>query len=513
MPYAAIKRATGGLNELAQAIAVPHEHRPQRTPSFPNLERTAVVPTVATGTLGVASAIQRDFTLIRSPTFPLWTACTPSVDTASLFYTATPAGLNGFCSLNAVGSACTFPPDPFTGYGSTGVDTPWTTAMLRRYPLSRTKDGRVFVPCPTVGYASVRFSFSGSFTGQLFTTFELWDGTGEITHYTVNVVAAGVNADFVDNVTLKGGFYRLHSIMVNNFSAGNVYLSTFSLGVTSGTNLFAPTGLGLSVYAPLFAPPEFTSSRVPYGSTRANAAAVLLSNVTAVLDKEGTINCARVPRVTANKAFAGVAASTSAFIALISSVYPKDRYFGPMEKGLYSYTLPDSSTDDFLDCVSDVIGPDGAMMPVFQLESFEYVSLITFSDIGGSGSTLAVTQDVHLEFRSSSMLFPVGYSSTSLESYHMAQMALAQQGVFFENPIHLAAIGSLIRAAVTRIAPVVAPYARQAAIAVGNKLLGSAVSTLNTKMAQMGLSSSSQPKSRTKLVVQKKKARPTPRRK
>lgn len=482
--------------ELAQAIAVPHEHRPQRVPSFPNLERTAVVPTVATGSIKVDAGVSRDFTLIRSPTYPLWTMTEKSTAAAAAFYTATPGGVAGvgFGELKAVGSSIVFPKDPFTSYGNSGGDATWHTQVYRRYPLARSRDGRVFVPVAgvngTSSYSSCSIMFATVQTLNATLTFELWDGTGETTFFQANVTCtAGTSLDYSTNSAFgTSAFYRLVSAELTSYTSGTGIVSSYTCGINSGGTNVTPTGAGVWFYGPVFAPPEFGSSRLPYAATRANAAGVLLSNVTAVLDKEGTVNCARMPRVAANRAFSGTAATSgSSFTTLISSIYPKDRYYGPMEKGLYAYTLPDKSTDDFCDYVSDALALDGMAMPYFHLESFEYVSLISFADLGGNGSTLAVTQDVHLEFRSSSMLFPVGYSTTSLESYHLSQMALAQQGVFFENPIHLAAIGSLIRSAVMKIAPVVAPYAKAAAAAVGNRILSNAVSSLNTRMSQVTL--------------------------
>lgn len=521
MPYSNVKRATGGLMELAQAIAVPHEHRPQRVPSFPNLERTAVVPTVATGSVAVGSGDQRDFTLIRSPTFPLWTMTNKSTAAAAIFYTATPgggAGL-GFGELKTNNATIVFPKDPYTAFNVSGGDTTWTGQMLRRYPLARSRDGRVFVPVAAVNglnsYSSCSVMFATVQTLAATLTFELWDGTGETLFVQANsVCTAGTSLDFSTN-SLFGtyAFYRLVSVELTSYTSGTGIVSSFTTGINSGGTNVTPTGAGVWFYGPVFAPPEFNSSRLPYAATRANASGVLLSNVTAVLDKEGTINCARLPRTAAPRAFSGTNANSgSSFTTLIGSVYPKDRYYGPMEKGLYAYTLPDSSTDDFFDCVSDSLAGDGFPMPYFNLESFEYVSLISFADLGGNGSTLAITQDVHLEFRSSSMLFPVGYSTTSLESYHLSQMALAQQGVFFENPIHLSAIGGLIRSAVMKIAPVVAPYAKAAAAAVGNRMISSAVSALNTRMSQVSLGGSRSaprrakpPKKGKKVTVQRKK--------
>jgi len=105
----------------------------------------------------------------------------------------------------------------------------------------------------------------------------------------------------------------------------------------------------------------------------------------------------------------------------------------------------------------------------------------------------------------SSVLFPLGYSTLALETYHGAQMALANQGVFYENPTHLDMLGSLISAAVRKIGPMGAPYAIGAAKAAGSHLLQTAVKKLGD-FAQAKMVKTPDPPQRTRASKPKPKA-------
>lgn len=511
MPLSKIKSMTSGLDIIAQTIAVPNQHRPARLPSFPNLERTATVSTMATTTLPVTGGHYRDITVLRNPVYPMWTTSTASTGAASLFYKNSSA--SGYLGrITTSGEEIKLPDDYMDYHGAAGADTTWVKAMARRYPVVESR-GKTFVLSGANCLRGVTLTFSGTLTTTLGFEFEVLDGRGETSTFQATQAVSSNIVSYVSANNLGGGFFRLSRIWAADVVSASADLVLVQVGVCSAGNINTPTGSGLTVYAPLFAPPEFTNSTLPYASVRCNAAALLMSNVTAVLDKEGTVSAARVPLVQSVHPFAGAYGTTSNFTSAISSVYPKDRYFGPLEKGLYVFTMPDASSERFHDCVADTTWDvsnqgDGLAMPRFFLDSIDYVQLITLSDLSGNGSTIAVTQDAHLEFRSSSMLFPVGYAAVPLETYHAAQMALANLGVFFENPVHLATIGALVRAAVSRVAPIVLPYVKQAAVAVGSHLLSGAAKTLSARMDQAGLTQPRPaPKSPARISASRKKAK------
>lgn len=476
MPYTKVNQAMAGHSAIAQTIAVPHEHKPQRLPTFPNLERTAAIATIATGTSGVTGGTVREFALMRSPTYPLWTLSAASTGAASVYYKRD----GQFGKLTSVGDTVVFANDCYSGFGYAGADTTWTSSYSQKYPQCVLSDGRVFLKTATAGFTAVMFTCS-NFVGAIDIDVESWDGS-ETTNYNTlsSVTVAGSPA--IISLSLFGPWFRIVSMTLHGLTSGSPSdLTDLRVGISSGGTLTVPLGTGVQFFGPVFSTPEYTTASVPYASSRANAAAVLFSNVTAVLDKDGTVTAARVPRVACHP-WEGTAAALGTYDSTINAVYPKDRYFGPLEKGLYTYTLSDAAVEAFHDYTNDIVGAP----PRFYGDSYDYVTLIQFRDLGGNGSTMAITLDTHLEFRSSSMLFPVGFSNTQLEVYHSAQMALAQLGVFFENPTHLSTIIGLVRSAVMRLAPIVAPYAKQAVRAGAEKLLDMAAKQLSTKMPQAG---------------------------
>lgn len=478
MPYTKARGATGNLSNLAQTIAVPHDHRPLRLPSFPNLERTAVFPALSTGTLAVAGGAIRELLVVRSAVYPVWslTPATAVGNTISLFFVSSAA----FGNLDRLGDSYVFPMDMPVAYTALGTDPTAATAI---YPVGY-NNGACYAMSST-GSAKVQLNFSnGAAAGTCDIVFELFDGmeTRHVTVASATIAAGTCSAGVTDK-----GWFRPYSVTLVTTTAAPGTLTSVCFGIAGAGPLIAPTPASMQYLAPLFPPPEFAVSALPYSSTRSNAVGVLLSNVTAVLDKEGTISAARIPvsaAVAAGTAGVWSASSSGTYTTVISNVHPQERYFGPMEKGLYCFTMPDQASEKFRDLRSDVSSlPNGAgLLPRMHLDSFDYVSFVQLADLGGNGTTLAFTVDNHLEFRSSSMLFPVGFSTVPLEEYHASQMALASLGVFFENPIHLATIAALARAAAAKFAPIVMPYARGAAMAVGQKLLSSATKFIGSKM-------------------------------
>jgi len=309
---------------------------------------------------------------------------------------------------------------------------------------------------------------------------------------TVEVIAWGAQT--------FGYWVRVSSVSyrnTNNQPPGNI---TLQVGWTTGNTLAAPNGT-LTALFPIGLPPEFNNSTLPYASTRANAVAALFSNVSAVLNKEGTIRATRLP-ATAFNMFADWSANP-----MFTSSHPAETYFGPLEKGMYTFTLADGASTPFHDCRLDTLG--GTAIPLFPISGFEYVNCVLFSDLdAGTGTNLALTIDSHLEFRTNSALFQLGYSTVALEAYHLAQVALVGRGLFYENPTHMAVIGSLLRAAVAKVAPVAKTLAITAGQAVGSKLLSMArdkVGRMTQSLPVQTKSSVPQVVVRRRVVVGKRK--------
>lgn len=481
----AARNNTKHLEALAQTMAVPRDHRPMRMPTFPAMERTAVTAHLSTANLRVPAGNSLRGFVSRSPTYPVWATYDPGPNlvTNNVNITTTPNVSLGI-RMTVMGDVWVIDNDYWTGLNSAGAYNSMVNSQL--WPVGVTGDDTVWMYHPAGAVANVGCIMAiagGTGTSKVVTlTFELEVFNGSIIsreEYDVTATVIPGGTEFKHNSTNNfGPWFRLVAIRLKTdlkSPTDDTYYSinSASMGV-SGT-----WSSGQSMF-PVVAPPEYTTSNIPYRSTRETALSVLFSNVSSVLNKEGTISAVRVPmslfRTTGGLSPWGDFTQQSFFTA----PHPAERYYGPLEKGLYTYALPDQKTEQFATYVSDQI----AAYPVYRLDDSDYVHLLQFSDLDSAGATtLAVQVDMHLEFRTSSSLFQLGYSHITLESYHVAVLSLLKQGVFYENPVHLAAIGNLIRGAVTTLAPVMMPYLR-AAVPHVSSMASAATSALMNRAAE-----------------------------
>ncbi len=249
---------------------------------------------------------------------------------------------------------------------------------------------------------------------------------------------------------------------------GPVTATCFMGWSTSGSgsgSYTTPTG-PVTVFVPFAMPPEFNNSTLPYGRTRLNSSAALFTNVTAALSKEGTVLAARLkPAVVDPWQFS---------VSHLNAVHPSLRYFGPLEKGLYTFTTPSGNVDDFSDCWMTLQSSstyNSAAKPLFQWEDIGLYNAVVLSDLGSSstGTHMAVSCYSHLEFETTSSLFAPGVSTMTLETLHAAEVALLSFGHFHENPLHWAALRSAALGALKIVGPMVAPYVQQAGTALLNR--------------------------------------------
>lgn len=501
---------------ISKTIAVPHEHRPLRLPTFPNVERTAVMQYTITGTTSIFGTTVVPVMLVRSPVAPLWAHRSFDSGKGSVYF-AQDTGGNLF-----PGDVSPFPEswaDEFHTYGAGG-------AMVHHYPLG-VHSGRDFVHGCSAGaghnICELYTNTSGTAgNAVLILDYEVWDGNNfanrTISQGSLTIPGASSIYISFDLPDVNDLWWRPVAVRSGITSTANIAFTRYhcgvsSINVSSVVTIFTTGGGALMnahacptasmttvVFSPVVVAPEIRNSYVPYTSVRANAAAVLFTNVTKVLDKEGTASAFRIP---ANTTTGGYTMwQPAGYSTLMTNVVSRERYFGAMEKGLYAYTLPDASAEALRTCVDFDMVPyqTGTQSTnhdckcVFHLDGFDYANIIIFSDLADGDSTLAYTLDAHLEFRSSSSLFQLGFSTTPLETYHLAQMALAKQGCFYENPLHLSMIARLIGSAVTTLAPIVRPYVYSAARAAGQQLLSMAASKLSGRMNQAGLAQTRAPR-------------------
>jgi len=216
--------------------------------------------------------------------------------------------------------------------------------------------------------------------------------------------------------------------------------------------------------------PEYYNSVAPFQSTRLNSSALLLTNVTKVLNKEGTVQSSRL-------LFDPNSGRTvhHADVAGVSTSNPDTRYFGALEKGAYTFTAPDQESLKFVtpyitvevnDAGTDqgnisaltLVSTRSVVRPVLDLGA-KYYNCIICSDLDSTDDTqLALTLDTHWEFRTVSTLYTLDYSRVPMEVYHAAMLAVVKAGFFYENNGHTAIL-RMLNAGVKFAAPLIAGYA------------------------------------------------------
>jgi len=176
-----------------------------------------------------------------------------------------------------------------------------------------------------------------------------------------------------------------------------------------------------------WAPPsEFATTPLPYYATRTTAAAALFTNVSKVQNKEGTIQAGRLNPKATN--------IWSAAKSALTNLHPSEKQLLGLETGFYTFCPPSTDLASFWDyTLSTAQGASAA--PMVRLDNDSLANLFFFDDPDGSTS-LAVNVDYHIEFRTTSALWPIGLSAMSLESLHAAQLSLVEVGFFFPNETH-----------------------------------------------------------------------------
>jgi hypothetical protein len=220
-----------------------------------------------------------------------------------------------------------------------------------------------------------------------------------------------------------------------------------------------------------------------------NAGALLASNVTQVLKKEGVIRAVRADTEKHNP-FA---------ITSVDGFIPQQIAQLALETGMYTYLLPGNerqyytwvelvlNSSDFVPGYEDFTQtqPVRLPLPVLHLPTMGFANVALVTDSGTSDPTsLALQWDMHLEFTADSQLFSSGVSVLTLEDLRSATTALQSAGVFYENPTHFAALAAVVSKAVSFAWPLLAPAARAAALAGAQSLVQNIGSRMTSYMNQ-----------------------------
>lgn len=481
--------------QLAKAIAVPGRTPPQRFPSFPALERTAVMGFNANSALTVTSTATNPdankVMLTRSAFFPLWgslsvtsTSSAPSwglcyqtsyieATTGAQTWDATATAISGAWSkTTTVGPVPEFPNATLGScdYGVFGIDSGTGTLP--------------WVYIPGKSYVLISLNKSGH-PWEANVSLEQWEGPSQVSAYntSVNFDSGGVDqagAKAIYNVNPTWLRLKVLSITTNTNAAINFHVS-IGASCNVGQPTFVPTGgsnpsagqwtisgTGTnSAFVPISHSAEWANSILPWKAARLTATAALFTNATKVMNKEGTALWGRLGPSVKNPFLV-----TRADIA---TLHPAEKRFMGLEKGCYAYNPPSEDLAEFRNSVYVTSYLTTTLaFPVYRLDDRAYLCHGFFDDPDGN-TTLAVNMDWHIEFRSSSTLFNLGVSSTPLENLHTAQLALLKAGFFFENENHAGVISKIISAIgslhpLLRVAaPLAAGLLQSSSVAVGRK--------------------------------------------
>lgn len=460
-----LRSAVATVDVLAKTQVDPHDHRPLRLPTFPAIERTSVLPLMETSqwTVSAGSA----YALVcRSPAAPLWLTQTFSIAGSgaySRFTFPTGSGTTALPTINGESMSLT---DFCVGIPTIGnVDWPTYTGLAVD-PASN-----YWLWVPPGAYYFLGFYLSGTLSSGAFNFEVEYTKNFSVKNTQRRNLAGVINGLTVESTGFSstGMFVRPLSFSCTVSASGAVNIISLTIQ-SSSSNSFASPGAGtLSGLMPLMkAPPEYNTAPPIYASCRTNALSVLFQNTTAVLNKEGSVEAITIPLSSFD--VTDIISTSLDFTGLCANVTAKCRYAGLLEKGLYTFTLPDARACEFRDCSQSVVGGIGSA-PLLNLDSFDYVNLIRFTDYATPASNLFITVDRHHEFRNTTMLWPVGYSTIPLEEWHKAQIVTQSMTPFFENPLHLSAIANLARTAAVKLYPYLRPVAAAAITAARDKLL------------------------------------------
>ena len=455
------------MTGLARQIALPHEFSPQRFPSFPALDRTATMGFSVPTTLSVPASTAVKIGLSRQAAYPMWA----DQSFASLGYSVsyvTEQLVASAGSLLDVKGAIVNMNSAVSGNTTAGnyqIGLSGSTGDLKYVPLGMdSATGPLpFVYVPAGMSLSVIAGLGGQMPNSTQATviFDRWVAPGETVPSSAGPAAISTT-NYSTRVTNDSSsstsmWIRPREVIFQHSSTGvfNFY-GVVSIVVGAGTQGFTPssstqglitlTASPRVAFLPLVFPVEFANSKLPWFSTRTTAAAVLVTNVTQIQKKGGTVLAGRLAPA--------VVDMWSAQQSDITNLHPAEKAFLALETGYYSFCPPSTDLAAFWDYTS--IGPAAtgfvstlsqpSSIPLYRLDNDSLVN-VAYLTAGPDAETFAVTCDWHIEFRTSSALFQIGLSTLTIESLHQAQLTLAAVGYFFENVNHKQILSAVTSAA------------------------------------------------------------------
>lgn len=452
---------------LARQIALPGEHAPLRFPSFPALERTAVMGFNTPVTIETTTTAPTAITVFRQAAYPVWADQTIApfwaVDYASNTLESPASGT----SSELVASTMRPNVTGWTGTGRGASNSPGFSGTAIPTGVNYAIMGRdsglpgaefMYVPNGCDLHIVISSSVNATVTLEVSLAFEEWLSPGQSANM-LNVNALQIPAGqrgqsfLLIPADVVGRWWRPMSFSVE-YLAGAATSTTFNVTLyctnQPPTNVSYTSSSGnagnVSIlytfnsrcHVPLSYPAEFRNSILPWYATRVTAAAFLGTNVTQILNKSGTVLGGRVSPAVVN--------AWRCDYATVNNLHPAEKAYLPLETGVYTYCPPSTDLVFFTDYTLNTSNASVANAPVFALGNDSMYNRM-FLSTPSAVAAIAGTVTWHIEFRTSSALFQIGLSAMTLESLHQAQLVLAENGFFFENPEHEKLLNKVIASA------------------------------------------------------------------
>ncbi len=432
---------------LARSICLPGSTAPQRYPSFPALERTAILAFNTPGTWLVpgTGATAASALAFRQAAYPLWLKYQQASWGMMASFALDPATYQVVSQLEYAGTGN----QTVTGVNSIPImvagSTPWGQPLLAIDEGTGPLPWMYCIGNGTVAYVSTSVIPTAAWPSSII--YEVWRAPGRFDTYEMNVNGQANFAESVFPMTNSETVWmRIKSVNFDNFATtATRYDATLTLMSATGTYSYSGTGpatvtitgTGAASYAmvPFTAPVEFANTTLPWANTKVTAVSALFTNVTKIQNKEGTVLWGRLNPSLVNP--------WAAAEADIKNLHPSEKAFLPLETGCYTYVAPSTDMGTFLNYT--ISSGSGAKFPLFSLGNDALYHLGWFSDPDG-GTNLAVNLDWHIEFRSSSTLFTLGYSQLPVEALHQAQLKLVSSGFFYKNDVHERILSAVAKA-------------------------------------------------------------------
>lgn len=178
--------------------------------------------------------------------------------------------------------------------------------------------------------------------------------------------------------------------------------------------------------------------------SRVNAAALLVTNTTAIIGKAGTVVAARIK------------VDNPFYITTANLKRAAEKYTGQAEHGVYTFKEFTSECEAF----ADSCGP--AIRPTFSLDVTDFFHFIQISCGPSNQNTFLVSIDTSLEFCSDTARYAKGVSMLNHNDLILARRHINSNPVwFYENPLHMQDIYNFLKSVgnkTGRMVQKVAPY-------------------------------------------------------